>query len=88
MEQIRIEFVRSIALEYKRYLASISERRPLFLVTKDEYKSASKSTRNTSQAGSDQGLSPADQGKVTPLEMSRQVVLDISSEESCLKLRS
>src|SRR5208337_168051 len=62
----------SIASERKKYLVSICKQRLLLLVTNYEYKRTSKNTRNTGQVGrSNQGLSQADEGEVTPLEMSR-----------------
>ena len=71
----------SIALERRKYLPSICKQVPIYSSDQDGNKPASESTRDTNQIGrSIQGLSPADQGKITPLEMSRQVVLDITSE--------
>jgi len=67
----------SIALKRRKYLPSISRRSPTDSSDQNGNKSTSESTRDTSQIGrSIQGLSPADQGKITPLEKSRSVVLD------------
>jgi hypothetical protein len=70
---------RPIALEHRKYLPSICMQVPIGSSDQDGNKPASESTSDASQVGqSVQGLSPADKGKVTPLEKSRQVVLESS----------